>query len=661
MTTELKSEKTSATPKTTARTSLMRSNYTTTKVQKGRTLDEQLANIEDRGDYPNSLEIFKGFSKNIKDEARKRMGWLSCKNNVVAPFIINGLKDLGVEPDVFLVAAADVLFEITADKYRKSDNKRPFDAYICSIPAGILTSKLTGHPYEKCISHSHLKGFHRAMVEEVFSKLSKIEIDTKHHGRLPLITISGYSAEANKCRQYNILGLLELLAIQIEKGCKLRMDGLTDEDPKDFSSPSAPHESIRKNKGRLDSNLVKAIEVWQNSPFRLVNHPWIVPWMHEKAMLGTPEWNHSQKGREIYLAKLRSYVCALRAMDPNATEAQYVGPIKASSSGRLCPQGGSVVNLASTLSMLLIQPTPCARPRVKITIDLKCAQLIELAVILGNEKTFEPDVIEPDVIQGCKEALERLKQITQAGESVWPHIAPAGFDLAGGGKQALKEIVYGAAYGLKRQHMLHTANESLEKDGLDFRFYSIEEIDRILEGPILRPLMVAREAFFEKYSLDNVKKILRAKKGGRVIKNAVGCPFRLADQLKRFEDEEGTDVHKIAGRLLAHLGQGKEQQVMHDFVANCVGEFSAEKDIDLLLWKYDGLTLAVPMEEEKWLKQHCQEWLTQHHPNHVFDAETHWFLTNPQFWRVAQKIGPLRLIEEGRTEIFNCDMALLHQ
>ncbi|MBW4483006.1 MAG: hypothetical protein KME14_10720 [Tildeniella torsiva UHER 1998/13D] len=602
-------------------------NYTTTSSTGKGKLDEQLANIKDS--CPKTVDAIDALpKKEIQPKARQHIGYRSV--TPIARLLRSWFERHGHGDNVLARVAGEILMSLICNQYRQNEVAIPDLIYRDKIPAALIMSKLTGHDYKTCKKNRSIQHLSGAFFQEVIEPLTRIEVETRLFGRIPLVKVETYSYKYHQPREYDILGLQCALAEQIQEGWK-------DKDisaRQDYSNPS-PLSADFKYKSRLKPFTIEAAEKLASAKFKLNTQQAYLRlhcWIHDLAMENCPDWDYKMEGQKAYLAKLTSMLATLSTLDINLEE-QYVGSVHMTSCGRLYPEGGGIVNLPKALRWLLVgTPHPY---HVLVDIDLKSCQLVALPQILD-----------------CPKTLEQVLDVIHGGKSLWEHIAPEGFDLRTG-KPALKQLIYAFCFGMQVKCLRRETNKKLGKLGLDFRF-SKRQIADILASPLMAPVVAARESFFQDYSLDAIEERV-ANKRALVVKNAVGLPFNLREHAKEVRAEyTRPDQAKVAGQLLAHLAQGAEQLVMQRFVASNI--ISEANDVHLINYQYDGVTLSVHMDRVNEVLEQCDEWLQQHHPEHKFEAEVLWFLKHPRFWgpRCNQMLAT-KWITSGRYKKLNKD------
>lgn len=83
--------------------------------------------------------------------------------------------------------------------------------------------------------------------------------------------------------------------------------------------------------------------------------------------------------------------------------------------------------------------------------------------------------------------------------------------------------------------------------------------------------------------------------------------------------------NEIAKKALAHLAQGAEQYVMHNFIASTVVQYNINT------FQYDGITLEVPRDLVAAKKHEADDWLTKFDSNLKFDYEVIDHQNDPEF------------------------------
>lgn len=595
-------------------------------------LDDRLAEVYEK--YPKLMGAYEDLGK-YKPKCRMMMGHHSV--DLLAELIAQGLKRLTGRDDIILLIQCCSLME-TLDKYRQKYAGSSSRIWFAYIPVEIVISKWTGQHSDICLEDRRLRHFGAALGNDIFPELGNIIVKDESMGEFPLVRTSGWDREKGRCRCFDIRGLLLLIQQELERGIEA-----TPASGRDGTQPAALDDEISKNRRTYPKHVWDYIQFISNTQFG-VDTEWaaeyLAPATHQYGIHKNPDWKTTEKGREIYFGRVTSALVALRGLD-------LTQPVQYHSTWHLCSTGRvwnfGLVGLPKPLRRALVRTT---KPyHIVVNVDLISCQLVALCELLE-----------------CHESMELLKEVMDRGEKIWNYICPPGLDVKEI-KPALKIFLYSFCFGMAETGLLRAVNDELAAEGSQVRLKQ-EDIDAILSSELIGPLRKARREFFDKYSIDYIKRLMKDQKGklGRKIhKNALGMPFNLIEHAEKYLDElrqqndrekaqamaEGrkvrlkqTNQDAVARQFLAHLAQGAEQAIMQSYEMSIV---DGDK-VALLSPEHDGAAFEVHFDYVEDFIGRSNAWLAERHPNHKFEFGAEW-------WPVAMKTARLVAFIDERDDL----------
>ena len=271
------------------------------------------------------------------------------------------------------------------------------------------------------------------------------------------------------------------------------------------------------------------------------------------------------KGIEDNAPLCENLIQNLSTMNIFTDEPQYFSSFHLQESGRLHTNGGSMF-LSKEFRKLFIKPVDPNNMMVEI--DLASAQLFMLSEILGV----------PDVEQNIRTFLS-----SSVDNSLWQFIASHNKDLP---KPVKKTILYSFCFGAQEKDIPNIVNTKLKGISNKINYTcKKKDVDDVLHKSFLAPLVEARNVWMENFTLDKILSGDTPKK----CSNDIGLTFKLYDEAVEYSKQSRTSKYKIAGRLLAFLAQGAEQNIVQDIL----------KDLpyNILCFQYDGATIECPAGE----------------------------------------------------------------
>ena len=310
-----------------------------------------------------------------------------------------------------------------------------------------------------------------------------------------------------------------------------------------------------ENPSRLNELTIKSVDKARNSQFvfdtELYSSKEGKEFLKQNLMIpGTSKLN---------LAALDSLNSTLNFINRKDSTPQYHTCYHLQDSGRVHTIGGCIQMPKWFRNKFIrgIDPN-----NMRIEFDLKCAQLLILAEILGEHNL-----------------RTQILNILESEGSIWKSIGSSNLE-----KRVKKIIVYGFCFGAELNHLPFLASKEARRFNLGIHVTK-EIVADCLNG-LLSPLVEAREEWLSKYKTAAIVK----SKEPKLMKNALGYTFSLTkkavDYYGGFVDTRKDNKTKVGSQLLAFLCQGQEQYYIQNLIANYV-------ENNIIMWSYDGFVLEV--------------------------------------------------------------------
>ena len=540
-------------------------------------------------------------SRPLQKKIQKRLDhYCQTTSGKLIQAIFNNQVEADLASNKVAIAVAVSLLELLYYQYQKEQSYYP--DHSC-VPMGLRCSKLTQTSYADYHKNSSLKQWMGAVNREATDELEKAGLISQERERW-----DNQNSGQGTARLYNARPLNHQFIQLIREKAQQQEQSLKDyqsTNPYCNSNPAnkpAPKGKWNKHSKKLPEATKKTFDKLRNSTFCFDQAfyeefgEWII---NRYSAL-----NSNGNKIDSHYACMMSIYYNLNAINTNTPLPQYHGTWELQQAGRLHTIGGSI-GLPKPIRWTFIRP---ANPNnVLLEIDLKSAQLILLCKQLG-----------------CHELLNQIREIMEQGESVWDYIKPKGYQ---GPKRALKTLTYGLCFGANLKNLHSLCNKELSKKGDNFRFKK-QDIKQVTSG-FLKPLVSAREKWLSKYQIERIQ-VLKQQNKSTTISNQLGLRFHLAQEMKSYLRECNQknikpNSNEIAKKALAHIAQGAEQYVMHNFIASTV----VENNINT--FQYDGITLEVRRDLVATKKHEADNWLTKFDSNLKFDYEVIDHQNDPEF------------------------------
>jgi hypothetical protein len=468
----------------------------------------------------------------------------------------SALKEFGVAPTVERITYILVLLKLSASK--KSDGE---PTNYLQIPVQYLFSSVT--PFD-------VEDYGKSVFKNYISRFTKNTIQPLQH----LVSVTNYGE--SYCRRFKIGE--ELIEKIKEKDKSMSYSKLPPVEMLKFN-PSVGTKPAKWGGRELTVTQlpVTTKSAWQ----KLKKSRFVFDFDLFFSDTGRA-FNQSLDMNDDQRAALRGSLDHIQ----NTSKPQYHDSFYIQRPGRLHTRGGPM-SLNSQIRRFYVKPT---KPdSVCLEVDLKCAQLLVLCEIL------QADQVKDTILQIIK------------NESIWNYIEPSRLH-----KVIKKVIVYGFCFGAKMYELPYLATTKAKNKYNIQCSVSSSEVEKAFSG-ILNPLVDLRHKWLNQYSISriesgDVKDLLHT--------NDLGLEFNLKEAVLNYKAEARgrVDDLKVAGQLLAHYCQGKEQLIIQSLLANSVEE-------NIITYSYDGFTLEVKSDKLQSVKSRLVNWMEVNHSDYILESE----------------------------------------
>lgn len=465
---------------------------------------------------------------------------------------------------------------IRAYEYNHRD---PAFGYI-SIAVEYLFSLIS--PYS---ADAFLEGGTNGKQVRYMSQLTKEVIDPLNHAGI--ISVNFHSVALHKCRQFH---LMRKFYDKFKEHFKTILYQSRADKPKDEFIEELGKRKLGRGEGFRDANKI-TIAAWEKvSSSRFV--------------FKSDLYYNSPEGAALcdeYVGSLSSQMALMYAMDGLnhlTNQPQYPIHYHLQKSGRMHTRGGAMFFTKWFRQAFIGATNPL---NAVVEVDLKCAQLIVLANILGGEET-----------------LKAIRNIIDSGDSVWNYIG--GNHIP---KEIKKVVVYSFCFGANIKDIPYLAKCEIERRGLNIRVTKAD-IDECLQVGLLSELIYLRNEWMSNYTCEKIVE------EDLWVVNELGVKLYLKEEAKEMlaitgkkvkrgastytKKVNNADSTKIAGRYLAHLAQGSEQFVIQSLIAEAVNE-------NILCFQYDGFTIECAYDEIPVITHRYKNFLSTRFPSYSLDIQ----------------------------------------